>query len=553
MSTTTVREVPPCAACARQSCAAGGESRRLLGLFDSLGPVMSGPSSSHTAGMARMGRMGHILLGGSPERVDLHFYGALSHTYKGHASDAALVAGLMGEAQDSARIRQALRMAEEAGISVTVHPHPEDTTRNPNTARMLLTRGGRTYEVTGISVGGGEIKMTEFEGFSVSLRGYDDGALLLAGRDITRAEAEALLGPLESFQLLHAGERRLAVCLCAGAAAEALPNSHNAPSSQGAQALEIFALRNIIGSRLADATPLFDSLQGLAQYATADGVGLAKAAEAYEMRRSGVSCEVVRQTAGHCWDVMLHSMREGLTGDNDLVAGFVARDSGQRLAAHVQAGKSLSGSVVGLSVARALAVMERNGSMHCVVAAPTAGACGVLPGALLSVAEARAVSREHILDALLVAAAVGVIIAMRLPISGAMGGCQSEIGVASGMTAAALAHVGGGSPQQVMQAVAMALKNMLGLACDPVAGPVEIPCIKRNAVGVANAFAAADMALAGVESSIPPDEVVDALIDVQHKLPPDLRGNLQGSLAATKTGRHLKDVWYQRMLDMQKK
>lgn len=548
MSTTTVKEVSPCAACTRQLCTAGGESRRLLGLFDSLGPVMSGPSSSHTAGMARIGRMGHILLGGCPERVDLHFYGALSHTYKGHASDAALVAGLMGEAQDSARIRQALSIAAESGISVTVHPHPEDTARNPNTARMLLTKGGRTYEVTGISVGGGEIEMTAFEGFAVSLRGYDEGALLLAERDIARIEAEALLGPLESFQLFRTGERRLAVCLCS----ETVPKNVLSPSSLP-QGVEFFALRNIIGSRLADITPLFASLHDFAQYATMNGVGLAVAAEEYEMRRSAVSREAVRQTAGRCWDVMLHSMHDGLTDENDLVAGFVARDSGRRLAAHVQAGKALSGTVVGLAVARALAVMERNGSMHCVVAAPTAGACGVLPGAVLSVAEARAVSREEVLDALLVAAAVGVIIAMRLPISGAMGGCQSEIGVASGMTAAALAHMGGGSPQQAMQAVAMALKNMLGLACDPVAGPVEIPCIKRNAVGVANAFAAADMALAGVESSIPPDEVVDALIDVQHKLPPDLRGNLQGGLAATKTGRHLKDVWYQRMLDMGKK
>ncbi|MFR6520314.1 MAG: L-serine ammonia-lyase, iron-sulfur-dependent, subunit beta, partial [Bilophila wadsworthia] len=190
-------------------------------------------------------------------------------------------------------------------------------------------------------------------------------------------------------------------------------------------------------------------------------------------------------------------------------------------------------------------------SMRCVVAAPTAGACGVLPGAFLSAAEERGLGDDAIVDGLLVAAAVGVLVAMRAPISGAIGGCQSEIGVASAMTAAGLAQLGGGTPEQVIHAAAIALKNLLGLICDPVAGPVEIPCIKRNAVGVSNAFAAADMALAGIASRIPPDEVVDALINVQGLLHPDLRGNLRGGLASTATGRALKDEWYARMKRMQ--
>ena len=156
-----------------------------------------------------------------------------------------------------------------------------------------------------------------------------------------------------------------------------------------------------------------------------------------------------------------------------------------------------------------------------------------------------------LLLAVLIAAAVGVLVAMRAPISGAIGGCQSEIGVASAMTAAGLAQLGGGTPEQVIHAAAIALKNLLGLICDPVAGPVEIPCIKRNAVGVSNAFAAADMALAGIASRIPPDEVVDALINVQGLLHPDLRGNLRGGLASTATGRALKDEWYARMKRMQ--
>ncbi len=141
----------------------------------------------------------------------------------------------------------------------------------------------------------------------------------------------------------------------------------------------------------------------------------------------------------------------------------------------------------------------------------------------------------------------GALIAMRAPVSGALGGCQSEIGVASAMTAAALAQLSGGTAKEVVHASSLALKNILGLICDPVAGPVEIPCIKRNAIGVANAFAASDMAIAGIESIIPPDEVVDALINVQKLLPVELRGSMRGGLASTPTAQKLKDKWFAKL------
>jgi L-serine dehydratase len=191
--------------------------------------------------------------------------------------------------------------------------------------------------------------------------------------------------------------------------------------------------------------------------------------------------------------------------------------------------------------------MTLNGCMGCVVAAPTAGSSGVLPGALLTAAEHLSSDIAEIEDALLVAAMTGALIAMRAPVSGALGGCQSEIGVASAMTAAALAQLSGGTAKEVVHASSLALKNILGLICDPVAGPVEIPCIKRNAIGVANAFAASDMAIAGIESIIPPDEVVDALINVQKLLPVELRGSMRGGLASTPTAQKLKDKWFAKL------
>ena len=188
------------------------QSARLLSLFDSLGPIMSGPSSSHTAGMARIGRMGRSLVGGTPERITLHFFGALSHTYKGHASDSAVVAGLIGEREDSPNVRHALRLAAERGVEVEIRTHP-DSGRNPNTVSMELVRGGRTYAVAGVSVGGGEIEMTELEGFPVCLRGNEDGALFIGPDGLGRAVFEERLGALSGFSCVKDGERALYLCL----------------------------------------------------------------------------------------------------------------------------------------------------------------------------------------------------------------------------------------------------------------------------------------------------------------------------------------------------
>ena len=243
------------------------------------------------------------------------------------------------------------------------------------------------------------------------------------------------------------------------------------------------------------------------------------------------------------WQAMARSVETGLASRNRLVAGFMPGDDGIRVWKAIQEGRTLSGDVVAKAVARSLAAMEVNGSLGCVVAAPTAGSCGVMPGAFMSVAESRGLSETQVADGVLAGAMVGVLIASRAPVSGALGGCQSEIGVASAMAAAGLVQLGGGSTEAACHAAALALKNLLGLICDPVGGPVEVPCIKRNSVGVANAFAAADMALAGVRSVIPPDEVVTALVNVQALLPTELRGTMKGGLGCTLTAARLKEEW----------
>lgn len=201
----------------------------------------------------------------------------------------------------------------------------------------------------------------------------------------------------------------------------------------------------------------------------------------------------------------------------------------------------LTGEFVGQVIAGALEMGESNACMKRIVAAPTAGACGVLPAVLVPYMRRFQPEEERILEALYVAAGIGQVIAARAYIAGASGGCQAEIGTASAMAAGALVHLKGGSDQAITHAAAMAIKNLLGLVCDPVAGLVEVPCVKRNVVGAVNALASADMALAGIESRIPPDQVIDAMKEVGDRMSSTLKETGKGGLATTPFGKEVAE------------
>ena len=203
--------------------------------------------------------------------------------------------------------------------------------------------------------------------------------------------------------------------------------------------------------------------------------------------------------------------------------------------------KPLSGDYLAEVIATALSVGESNACMCKIVAAPTAGACGVLPAVLVPLYKQGNIEEEDILKALYVASGIGAVIAFRACIAGAAGGCQAEIGSASAMAAGALTALRGGDAEQIGNAVAMALKNLMGLVCDPVAGLVEVPCVKRNVVGAVNAISCADMALAGVTSRIPVDQVIDCMGDVGRRMPVEFRETALGGLAVTPFGQSVKD------------
>jgi len=231
----------------------------------------------------------------------------------------------------------------------------------------------------------------------------------------------------------------------------------------------------------------------------------------------------------------VHKGMEGVTSHSGMTGG-----NAQKMHQYLQSGHALTGDTFLRSITYALATNEVNAAMGVICASPTAGSCGVLPGVLLAAQEHMQCSDEDVVLALFCAGAIGLVVANNAMISGAAGGCQAEVGTASAMAAAALTQLRGGTPTMCAHAMAMALKNMLGLVCDPLAGLVEVPCVKRNAAGAANALTASEMALAGVESYVPWDEVIEALYKVGQSIPLALRETAQGGLADTETGRAWK-------------
>ena len=264
-------------------------------------------------------------------------------------------------------------------------------------------------------------------------------------------------------------------------------------------------------------------------------ISICQATIDHEIEIKGTELEDLMETFGNMYDVMKDSTTNGLEKETYTLSGITGGNA-KKVNDYLKSGKSLSDSFHLEAMARALSVLEVNGAMGKIVATPTAGAAGILPAALVSMQNRFNYSDEEMVKAMVTAAAIGGIVASNATISGAEGGCQAETGSASAMTAAALVELRGGSPEESIHAASFAIIHVLGLVCDPIGGLVEFPCALRNASGVSNAIISADLAMAGVKSIIPFDEIVDAMYSVGTALPESLRETALGGLAATPTG-----------------
>ena len=278
----------------------------------------------------------------------------------------------------------------------------------------------------------------------------------------------------------------------------------------------------------------FTSIQQMLEETSSSGLPLWDAIRQADCQRQGISPQ-------QSWDkmaAMLQAMEDADRSyqETDRSHSGLSGGDGGKMARYIRAGKPLCGPFLSDVMAGALRMGECNACMKRIVAAPTAGACGVLPAVLLPYARQFQAGADRLVESLYVASGFGMVIAARASISGAEGGCQAEIGSAAAMAAPALVHLQGGTPEQMANACAMAVKNLLGLVCDPVGGLVEVPCVKRNVIGAMDALSAAQMALAGIESRVPPDQVLDAMREVGQSLPHTLRETGKGGLAATPFG-----------------
>ncbi|MEK3952989.1 L-serine dehydratase [Psychrobacillus psychrotolerans] len=283
---------------------------------------------------------------------------------------------------------------------------------------------------------------------------------------------------------------------------------------------------------------LFRNVRELVERATRENKLISEIMIEQEIMITDRSREDIMAQMDRNLTVMEEAVEKGLRGVQS-TSGLTGGDA-VLLQNYLKKGNTLTGGLMLDAVSKAVATNEVNAAMGTICATPTAGSAGVVPGTLFAVKNKLNPTREQMIRYLFTSGAFGFIVANNASISGAEGGCQAEVGSASGMAAAAIVEMAGGSPAQCAEAFAITLKNMLGLVCDPVAGLVEVPCVKRNAMGAANSLVAADMALAGVTSRIPCDEVIDAMYRIGQSMPSTLKETGQGGLAATPTGRWLE-------------
>lgn len=511
--------------------------------FEVLGPVMVGPSSSHTAGALRCARVAASLLEGRVTRVRFALWNSFAHTYRGHGTDRALVAGILGLDTDDERIRDAFDLAREAGLDFSFEAAGDDSTMHPNTVDIDMTdEGGQHCQVRGESLGGGKMRISRIDGVGVDITGayttlfvaHRDAPGILASLTHLLAMAEVNIAFCRTYRTEQGG-RAYSVFETDGA-----PDDSVLPMVRRLRDVSFATFISVPGSASqvspgVTAAELFDDGAQLLDACEELGLSIGGVMELRERRLTGD--ERAEASMRRVIEVMREETSSPIERPARSLGGFIGGEARAVSKAAGRLAPSLMGPVQTDAVARAMAVLERSAAMGVIVAAPTAGSAGVVPGCVLAVADALGAGEQDVAAALWCAAAVGMNIQTHACVAGAEGGCQAEVGSAAAMAAAALVELLGGSTEVALGASSLAISNLLGLVCDPVGGLVEVPCQARNAIGVAAAFSAAQLALSGVRPLVPFDECVHAMAQVGRALPASLRETAAGGLAATPTAR----------------
>lgn len=494
-----------------------------------LGPVMRGPSSSHTAASFRIGKIARELLGDQPSAVRISFdqYGSYAKVYRQQGSDLAFAAGLMGWSITDERFSQSLKLAAAQNLQIDFKIENLSEADHPNTVKIEATsQNGHTLVAVAKSIGGGAIVFTQLGDWQIYLTGDAHEVLVELDPEVNsqvmmllREDAGLLANPdfidLDGRGLLHARHYK-AINPDVMEKITSLPGVTNVWTTPPI----VFTIRG---------EPVFSSATEMVDLASEKNQSLGQTALSYEAELLGLSEDDILQEMVERLNVMRASVKRGLE-EEDLPMQLLHPSARKIYQADAQ-GKLPTGGLHTRAAARAMAVMHINGGMGVVCAAPTAGSAGVIPGVVVTLVEELGLSKVQAAYALLAASAIGLVIAQRATFAAEVAGCQVEIGASSAMAAAAVVEAAGGNARQATDAAAIVLQNTMGSVCDPVQGVVEIPCHTRNAVGASSAFVCADLVIGGYQNPIPLDETVDTMYQVGKMLPQQLKCTALGGLA----------------------
>lgn len=509
---------------------------------DVIGPVMRGPSSSHVAAAVRIGKLARQTIKGNLKEVIVDFdpKGSLATTYHGQGSDMGLVGGLLNFEPSDPRLTTALQEAKELGINVSFNIVDYEA-EHPNTYRLTIKSNyDEEIHLTAISVGGGMIELKIIEGMPISISGDFFEALILF-HDINEIELskyasdiETLLTSLDYCEFAVSNNRGIVN----------IKTGYEISNELISKLEKIDKVKNVIqltpvlpiGSRKDWIVP-FNTAEKMLEIAAKDNLQLWELAVQYESMRGNISEEEVFEKMKNIVLTMKASIEDGLKGTSyeDRILGSQA----YMIEKHEKEGKLIPGNVLNAVISSITSMMEIKSSMGVIVAAPTAGSCGALPGTIIGTAKEMGLDIDEMTKAMLAAGIIGVFISEQATFAAEVGGCQVECGAGSGMAAAGLVQLAGGTAEQGVDAASIALQNILGMVCDPVAVRVEVPCLGKNVMAGANALACANMALAGFDKVIPLDETIDAMYKVGKMLPSELRCTGYGGLAVTKTAQKI--------------
>ncbi len=506
-------------------------------LNDVLGPVMRGPSSSHTAGSYHIARIAGSLLGDKPARASFTFdpSGSYAQTYRQQGVDLAFAAGMMGWPITDERFSRALEEAAAQGLDLSFEVAPLFRPDHPNTVLIKMASvSGRSLSLTAKSTGGGGILVSEIDGRPVSLTGKSHDIIILVSREAAAHIRQSVLSFLDSsaqpVELILQDGVLLTFKQPEPPASETRNRISGLPGI-----MKIWTAEPVFFVQKGEA--LFQNAAEMVRMAEERGVSLGKIALAYEARILGLSETEILSEMKRRFEIMRDAVRQGFEGRG--IGMQLLHPTAHKVFQAESQGKMAVGGIHTRAAARALAVMHVSNSGGIVVAAPTGGAAGALPAVVVTLAEEKKLNLEQTALALLAASAVGLILAIRATFAAEVAGCQVEIGAAGAMAAAAVVEAAGGTARQAADAAAISFQNTMGSVCDLVQGICEIPCHTRNAVAASSAFVCADLILGGYENPVPLDETVDAVYDSGKMLPAELRCTAMGGLALAPSAKSL--------------